>query len=61
MKEYNPVEVQLRVDAEGDFSQDALVCHHADGPDVHFLIILGLLHDFRRVVEGRTGDCLPHA
>lgn len=53
MKEYDPVEVQLRVDAERDFAEDALVRHHADGPDVHFLIILSLLHDFRRVIERR--------
>jgi hypothetical protein len=53
MKEYDSVEVQLRVDAEGDFAQDALVSHHADSPDVHFLIILSLLHHFRRVVQRR--------
>lgn len=49
---YYSVQVELRVDPEGDLAQQALVGHHADSPDVDFFVILALEHHLRGVVEG---------
>lgn len=57
---HDAVEVQLRVDPEGNLAQDALVGHHPDRPDIYLLVVLCLHDHFRRVVEWAPADCPAH-
>ena len=53
-KRYDAIEVELRVDAEGDFAEKTFVGHHAHRPNVYLFVVLGLLYDFWRVVKRRA-------